>query len=634
MRRIFLAALGLGLVGTPSILAQPSAFTYQGRLTDGGSPASGTYDLRFYIYDGSGAPVAGPLTNTAIAITNGLIAVTLDFGALVFNGPGDRFLDISVRTNGGGPFQTLSPRQQVTAAPYSVRAGSAVNYTGPIIDSQLSANIARLDANQSFGGTVNFNGTANLSSVGHVLNALPDLTNAMPNASLIWAAAPTPFLAYQTYFDYFDAGPSTSATNVLAVANRWLTNGMYAAGWRWMIISDGWEGGRETNGDLFPNPVKFPNGMADIVLTLHQLGYRVGLYTSMGTRLHITGFTQYGTDYAHFQQDIQLFARWGIDLLMVDTIGDNFNAGDAAAQIPRFRLFANSVLRSGRQIHLYVVVESGLGPPYNTGPVYWETPYEMNTMPINGTFDEFPGEVSNSVYAASWTLSNPITPNLGTFFGPGHYPHIGTLVPLATTYGQAQLQAFFSMAAMISASIDTGEPSLTTDLQYYTNAEVMAINQDSAAIMPSIVWSNSFAEVWSKPIGSLTSGSNAIVLANLRSTNFNVGVSWSQLGFDNAANFEVRDLWAHTTLGNFSGGFTNSIGAGTVGFYLLRKLSLDVLNLRASNGIIITSNNFPITSWPMLGNCGCITWMSNATCYLICTNSINGTASTNKLGGL
>lgn len=47
-----------------------------------------------------------------------------------------------------------------------------------------------------------------------------------------------------------------------------------------------------------------------------------------------------------------------------------------------------------------------------------------------------------------------------------------------------------------------------------------------------------------------------------------------------------------------------------------------------------SSNTYPITAWSSLGNCGCITWMSNATLYLICTNSINSSATTNKLGGL
>jgi len=50
----------------------------------------------------------------------------------------------------------------------------------------------------------------------------------------------------------------------------------------------------------------------------------------------------------------------------------------------------------------------------------------------------------------------------------------------------------------------------------------------------------------------------------------------------------------------------------------------------------ITSNTFPVTSWtPRNGNrAWCITWLSNFTCYLICTNPVAKTAYTNKLGGL
>ncbi|HEX7570666.1 MAG TPA: hypothetical protein VF492_09190, partial [Verrucomicrobiae bacterium] len=54
--------------------AQGTAFTYQGRLNNGGSPASGIYDLRFAIYDSTnsrGTLIAGPLTNSATAVSNG-----------------------------------------------------------------------------------------------------------------------------------------------------------------------------------------------------------------------------------------------------------------------------------------------------------------------------------------------------------------------------------------------------------------------------------------------------------------------------------------------------------------------------------------------------------------------------------
>src|SRR5437763_1355110 len=83
------------------LCAQSSAFTFQGRLQDAGALPNGTYDTRFTIYDAptNGSIVAGPLTNAATLVSNGLFAVALDFGANAFSGA-DRWLDIGVRTNG------------------------------------------------------------------------------------------------------------------------------------------------------------------------------------------------------------------------------------------------------------------------------------------------------------------------------------------------------------------------------------------------------------------------------------------------------------------------------------------------------------------------------------------------------
>src|SRR5262245_43146528 len=128
--RITLPAIGIIICTcfalTNSASAQGTAFTYQGRLNDGVNPASGIYDLRFTIYDlvSGGAQQGSAVTNAATAISNGLFTVTLDFGAGVFSGA-DRWLEIGVRTNGGGAFSLLSPRQLITATPYATRATTA-----------------------------------------------------------------------------------------------------------------------------------------------------------------------------------------------------------------------------------------------------------------------------------------------------------------------------------------------------------------------------------------------------------------------------------------------------------------------------------------------------------------------------
>ncbi len=102
-----------------------TAFTYQGRLTDGDGPANGSYDLTFALFSvSSGAgQVGGTLTNAATFVSNGLFTVTLDFGN-EFSGA-NRWLEIGVRTNGGAAFATLAPRQALTATPYALYAPNA-----------------------------------------------------------------------------------------------------------------------------------------------------------------------------------------------------------------------------------------------------------------------------------------------------------------------------------------------------------------------------------------------------------------------------------------------------------------------------------------------------------------------------
>jgi hypothetical protein len=103
--------------------AQGTAFTYQGRLNDSGSPANGTYDLRFALFATNqlGSPAAPTLTNTGVSVSNGLFTTTMDFGSGIFVGS-NSWLEVSARTNGVGPFSTLVPRQPITPAPYAVFA--------------------------------------------------------------------------------------------------------------------------------------------------------------------------------------------------------------------------------------------------------------------------------------------------------------------------------------------------------------------------------------------------------------------------------------------------------------------------------------------------------------------------------
>lgn len=119
---VYFCAVSLVILISMSASAQTTAFSYQGSLNTSGSPANGNHDFEFALFDAvvGGSQLGSTQTRTNVAVTNGTFAVSLDFGSQF---PGaNRFLDIRVRTSGGGAFTPLAPRQPVTSAPYSINA--------------------------------------------------------------------------------------------------------------------------------------------------------------------------------------------------------------------------------------------------------------------------------------------------------------------------------------------------------------------------------------------------------------------------------------------------------------------------------------------------------------------------------
>ena len=160
--------------------AQGTAFTYQGRLSDGAAAATGAYDLRFVIYDASsGGNQHGPvLTNSSVAVSDGLFTVALDFGASVFTGA-ERWLEIGVRTNGGTTFSLLSPRQPLTPTPYAIKASVSSALSGGLSSSNLGGTygnaLALTNAANQLAGTFSGNGESvtNISMVSLVNDVAP-----------------------------------------------------------------------------------------------------------------------------------------------------------------------------------------------------------------------------------------------------------------------------------------------------------------------------------------------------------------------------------------------------------------------------------------------------------------------------
>jgi hypothetical protein len=135
---------------TETLHGQGTSFTYQGQLNNGGSPANGSYRLIFTLFNTNtgGSVLAGPITNSAVTVSDGLFTTTLNFGGSVFNGD-PAWLEIAVSTNGNSNFITLSPLQLLTPTPYAIAAG---NVTGVVPSGGVSG---------TYGSAVTFSNAAN-----------------------------------------------------------------------------------------------------------------------------------------------------------------------------------------------------------------------------------------------------------------------------------------------------------------------------------------------------------------------------------------------------------------------------------------------------------------------------------------
>lgn len=101
-------------------------FTYQGVLSDGGTPASGVFDFRCFLYnaDAGGSQVGPVVLIEDLTVTDGRLTTQLDFGP-VFDGTA-LWLEVGVRDGGStGSYTVLSPRQELTAAPFAQHAETA-----------------------------------------------------------------------------------------------------------------------------------------------------------------------------------------------------------------------------------------------------------------------------------------------------------------------------------------------------------------------------------------------------------------------------------------------------------------------------------------------------------------------------
>ena len=127
--------------------AVSSAFTYQGQLKNGGAPVNAQCDFIWNFFaDSSGGTSLATDTDTNVTLANGLFTAVINVPGTVIDGNG-RYVEIQVRCpTGTGAYTTLSPRQELQAAPYALGLRLPFSHT-------INSSVAPLFAITNTGGT-------------------------------------------------------------------------------------------------------------------------------------------------------------------------------------------------------------------------------------------------------------------------------------------------------------------------------------------------------------------------------------------------------------------------------------------------------------------------------------------------
>ena len=93
---------------------------------------NGAYDMSFDAFQlatgGTSLLFFGADIHANVTVTNGLFTVNnVDFGNLAFSSGADVWIELAVKPVSSSTYTTLSPRQQITSAPYAIKADFSNN---------------------------------------------------------------------------------------------------------------------------------------------------------------------------------------------------------------------------------------------------------------------------------------------------------------------------------------------------------------------------------------------------------------------------------------------------------------------------------------------------------------------------
>jgi alpha-N-acetylgalactosaminidase len=367
--------------------------------------------------------------------------------------------------------------------------------------------------------------------------------------ALVNGLALTPPMGWMTWEQYHcetdcAAHPTTciSESLIVAMIDHLSKDGWLDAGYEYVNIDDCWSGfGRDANGELYPEPIRFPHGIQWLADYAHSKGVKLGIYADIGFQT-CGGYT--GSKGYHLK-DAKTFAKWGIDMLKLD--GCNCERVDMADVHPAMSHFLNS---TGRPILFSVewpLYDSEAD--YSLFPTYfnmWRNYHDIASRwsSVRDVIDKWFNEVG-------WA----------TFAGPGHWNDPDQLM-IGMTPNEwvdgltpAESRTQFALWAILAAPlVMSNDLRNVTDWgkQILINKEVIAVSQDLGGLQGyRLTPFGNDATVW---IRNLISGDFAVALFNRGEAPIDITVKFS--AFTQITSFKVRDLYNHADLGAYSGSFT------------------------------------------------------------------------------
>lgn len=331
-------------------------------------------------------------------------------------------------------------------------------------------------------------------------------------------------------------------------ADAMVSSGMKDAGYQYVVIDDCWQVSRDANGNIVPDPKRFPNGIKALADYVHSKGLKFGLYSDAGLKTCQGRPGGRGYEY----QDARQYAAWGVDYLKYDWCDHGTQNAEAS-----YSLMHDALVKSGRPI-VFSLCEWGSNKPWlwgeKAGGNLWRTTGDIQdhwagrqkwgdgSCCSNGMLDIVDEQVGLASYA-----------------GPGHWNDPDMLEVGNGGMTTTEYTSHFSLWAILAAPLMAGNDimHMTPEIRnILTNKEVIAVDQDPLGREGTRVAKQSQLEVWARP---LKDGSRAVVLLNRGTIEEPITVNWTDLDYPEHFTASVRDLWQHKDLGQFTGKFTANV---------------------------------------------------------------------------